>query len=102
MQSHGFKQLPVRDSTGHWVGSVSERSISNRLLKVSNPKVLLSKHISDVMDEGFPTLAEETPISVIIPLLQHFQAILTTKKGNVTGLITNADLVKMISSDRLR
>ncbi len=102
LQQHGFKELPVKDSENHWVGSVSERSISNRLLKVTNPKLLLSREISEVMDEAFPTVAEDTPITVIIPLLQHFQAILVTKKGQVTGIVTNADLVKMLSSEKLR
>jgi predicted transcriptional regulator len=99
LQQHGFKQLPVKDKENHWVGSISERSISNRLLKVSNPKLLLSREVADVMDEAFPTVAEDTPISIAIPLLQHFQAILTTKKGRVTGIVTNADLVRMLSSD---
>jgi predicted transcriptional regulator len=101
LQQHGFKQLPVRDGQSHWVGSISERSISNRLLKVSNPKLLMSKEVSEVMDEAFPMVAEDTPISVIIPLLQHFQAILTTKKGQVTGIVTNADLVKMLSAEKI-
>jgi len=100
LQLHGFKQLPVRDKENHWVGSISERSISNRLLKVSNPKLLLSREVAEVMDEAFPMIAEDTPISIAIPLLQHFQAVLTTKKGRVTGIVTNADLVRMLSSDR--
>ncbi len=102
LQQHGFKQLPVKNKENHWVGSVSERSISNRLLKVTNPKLLLAKEISEVMDEAFPTVAEDTPISVTIPLLQHFQAILVTRKGQVTGIVTNADLVKMLSSEKTR
>lgn len=102
LQQHGFKQLPVKNKENHWVGSVSERSISNRLLKVTNPKLLLSKEVSEVMDEAFPQVAEDTPITVTIPLLQHFQAILISKKGQVTGIITNADLVKMLSSDKTR
>ncbi|MCL5068781.1 MAG: CBS domain-containing protein [Thaumarchaeota archaeon] len=102
LQQHGFKQLPVRNKENHWVGSVSERSISSRLLKVTNPKLLLAKEVSEVMDEAFPLVAEDTPISVAIPLLQHFQAILTTRKGLVTGIVTNADLVKMLSSDKAR
>src|SRR5208283_2524247 len=100
LQQNGFKQLPVRDEENNWVGSVSERSISNRLLKVSNPKLLLSKEVSEVMDEAFPLAAEDTPITLLIPLLQHFQAILTTKKGRVTGIVTNADLVKMLSAEK--
>jgi predicted transcriptional regulator len=102
LQQHGFKQLPVRDRENHWVGSISERSISSRLLKVANPKILMSREVAEVMDEAFPMIAEDTPISIAIPLLQHFQAVLTTKKGHVTGIVTNADLVKMISSDRAR
>ena len=102
LQQHGFKQLPVRNKDNHWVGSVSERSISNRLLKVTNPKLLLAREVSEVMDEAFPMVAEETPISVAIPLLQHFQALLTTKKGQVMGIVTNADLVNMLSTDRAR
>ena len=102
LQQHGFKQLPVKDSSNHWVGSVSERSISNRLLKVTNPKLLLSREVSEVMDEAFPTVAEDTPITVAIPLLQHFQAILVSRIGQVTGIVTNADLVKMLSSEKAR
>ena len=102
LQQQGFKQLPVRDKDSHYVGSVSERSISSRLLKVSNPKLLLSREVSEVMDEAFPTVAEDTPISVAIPLLQHFQAILTTRKGRVTGIVTNADLVRMLSTENSR
>ena len=102
LQQHGFKQLPVRDQDNHWVGSISERSISNRLLKVANPKLLMARKVSEVMDEAFPMIAEDTPISIAIPLLQHFQAVLATKKGRVTGIITNADLVRMISAERAR
>jgi predicted transcriptional regulator len=102
LQQHGFKQLPVRDKDSNWVGSISERSISNRLLKVANPKLLMSREVSEVMDEAFPMIAEDTPVSIAIPLLQHFQAVLTTKKGRVTGIVTNADLVRMISSERVR
>lgn len=102
LQQHGYKQLPVRDKENHWVGGISERSISNRLLKVANPKLLMSREVAEVMDEAFPMIAEDTPISIAIPLLQHFQAVLTTKKGKVTGIVTNADLVRMISSDKSR
>jgi predicted transcriptional regulator len=102
LEQHGFKQLPVKNKENQWVGSVSERSISNRLLKVTNPKLLLSREVSEVMDEAFPLVAEDTPITVTIPLLQHFEAILVTRKGQVTGIVTNADLVKMLSSEKTR
>jgi len=36
-------------------------------------------------------------ITALIPLLQQSQAALVTRKGKVTGIITNADLLRLIS-----
>lgn len=100
LQNNGFKQLPVTDGGNHFVGSISERSIANRMLKVANSKFLLSKTISEIMDDPFPMIAENTPISIVIPLLQHFQAVLTTKRGRISGIITNANLLKMMIDEK--
>ncbi|MHB1908689.1 MAG: CBS domain-containing protein [Nitrososphaerales archaeon] len=100
LQKNGFKQLPVTDGGNHFVGSISERSIANRLLKVANSRLLLSKTISEIMDDAFPMIAENTPISVVIQLLQHFQAVLTMNRGRVSGIITNANLLKMMTTEK--
>jgi predicted transcriptional regulator len=97
MQEHGFKQLPVRDGE-LVVGSISERSVSRQILKVrENPAELLNRTVSAFMEEPFPTVSEFTPLSAVIPLLQHSQAVLTTKQGKVFGIVTNADLIKIVS-----
>ena len=48
------------------------------------------------MEEALPTLPEDVAVEVIIPLLQRTQAVLTSKKGRITGIVTNADLLKLI------
>lgn len=96
LQEYGFKQLPVRDGE-LWVGSLSERSVSRYLLKAKDPTSLLSRRVTEVMDEAFPILPEDTPISSAISLLQHSQAVLTTRRGRVMGIVTNADLLKLIT-----
>ncbi len=95
MQDHGFKQLPVKDGE-LVVGSISERSVSRRIVKLNNPAQLLDKPVSEFMEDPFPMVPESTPISWVTSLLQHVQAVLTTRKGRVFGIVTNADLIKII------
>src|SRR5438132_41025 len=97
MQSRGFKQLPVKDGE-LVVGSISERSVSRQIVKVKDPTQLLNKPVSEFMEDPFPMVPESTPISWVTSLLQHSQAVLTTRKGRVFGIVTNADLIKVIST----
>ena len=95
LQKHGFKQLPVLNGN-HNLGSLSERGISRRILETKRPESLLRKSVRTVMEEALPTLPEDVAVEVIIPLLQRTQAVLTSKKGRITGIVTNADLLKLI------
>src|SRR5712692_4274644 len=96
LQSTGYKQLPVKDDDV-WAGCLYERTISRHLVETNDPRSVLRRQVGQIMDEALPSVAEETPITAIIPLLQQYQAVLVTRKGRVTGIITNADLLKMIS-----
>jgi len=96
IQERGFKQVPVVQG-GTCVGSVSERTVSHRMLEKRNPAALLNRRVSQVMDEAFPAVPEQTPVSSVVTLLQSAQAILTVRRGRVTGIITNADLLKLIT-----
>ncbi len=96
IQERGFKQVPVVQG-GTCVGSVSERTVSHRMVEKRNPAALLNRRVSQVMDEAFPAVPEDTPVSNVVTLLQSSQAILTVKRGKVTGIITNADLLKLIT-----
>ena len=96
IQERGFKQVPVIQG-GTCVGSVSERTVSYRMLEKKNPATLLKRKVSQVMDEAFPVVPEDTPVSGVVTLLQSSQAILTVRRGRVTGIITNADLLKLIT-----
>ncbi len=96
LQTTGYKQLPVREGDV-WAGCVYERTISRHLMENKDPRSVLRKQVGGIMDEALPLAAEDTPIMALIPLLQQAQAVLVTKKGRVTGIITNADLLKLIS-----
>ncbi len=46
------------------------------------------------MDDVFPVINREIPLSAVTSLLQVSAAVLVTEKGKITGIITKADLFK--------
>jgi len=50
----------------------------------------------DIMEEAFPQVGEDAPLSLISSLLQTYQAVLVAKKGQVIGILTKADLLRML------
>jgi predicted transcriptional regulator len=49
-----------------------------------------------IMSAEFPQIEETTPLEPVTYLLQYSPAVLTTRKGKVVGIITKADLFKLI------
>ena len=96
LQGTGYKQLPVRDGEV-WAGCVYEKTISRHLMETDDPRSVLRRQVGQIMDEALPSVAEDMSITALIPLLQQSQAALVTRKGKVTGIITNADLLRLIS-----
>jgi len=95
MKAKGISQLPVFDGRLS-VGSISEETILEHLSKGMPLEALHSKKVQDLMEDPFPLLDPSTPISLIGALLQHNKAILIGKKGKILGIITKADLLKVV------
>jgi len=93
MRKHGISQLPVFHK-GKLVGSISESTIMRRLEKIKSPKM----RIMELMDEAFPTVPEEASLPLLRQLLQEYPAVLLQKNGKITGIVTKADLFKVLDS----
>jgi len=52
--------------------------------------------ISRIMDDSFPTVNESTPMNSITSMMSGSDAVLVTRKGKIIGMITNADMLKLI------
>jgi predicted transcriptional regulator len=48
------------------------------------------------MEEAFPQINEDAPLPLITSLLQAYSAVLVSKKGAIVGIITKADLLRML------
>jgi len=97
MHETGYSQLPVFDET-RVIGSITEKAVLNQILTGKDPRELSRIPVESVMEEAFPTVDEDAPLTVISALLQYSQAVLVTKKGQIRGIVTKADLLKVVST----
>jgi len=95
MRETGFSQLPVF-SGNQVVGSLTEKVILEELVSAPKPDEVSKQPVEKIMDEAFPTVSEETPLSMVSALLQYEPAVLVTRRGHVQGIITKADLLKVV------
>lgn len=90
MQRHNYSQVPVLRGT-QMIGMVTERDIIRHLQHDMN-----ELSVQAVMSpEGVPIIDETTPVDLITPLFQNYQAILVHNQGRICGIITRSDLLKL-------
>ncbi len=97
MRETGFSQLPVFDGA-HAVGSLTEKIILEKLISTVRPEEVSKQMVEKIMEEAFPTVSDETPISMLSALLNYQPAVIVAKRGRVLGIITKADLLKVLGS----
>ena len=95
MRATGYSQLPVLKGDIP-VGSISKRGILELLRQGSTMEQLGQSIISKVMDESYPVVSDSTPVSSVTSLMSNSGAVLVSKKGKIVGLITSADILKLI------
>jgi predicted transcriptional regulator len=96
MRETGYSQLPVYKG-GRVVGSINEGTIIGALLRVKDPLSLSETKVEEVMEESFPMVDGSTPVNLVSTLLRYTPAVLVTVKGEVKGIITKADLLKIVT-----
>jgi predicted transcriptional regulator len=95
MKEYSYSQIPVFDGK-HSVGSISEKTILRQIMAGKDLAEISKLPIEDVMEEALPQIDENAPLSLISTLLQTYSAVLVSRKGEVIGIITKADLLRMI------
>ncbi|NYT01129.1 MAG: CBS domain-containing protein [Methanocellales archaeon] len=95
MQKYDISQLPVYDENTP-IGIITENVITNHIVQKKDLKKLSKRPVESVMEKELPQISEDAPVEIVIPLLQHSPAVLTIKKGMTTGIITKADLLKIV------
>jgi len=96
MKEHNYSQLPVFDGD-RVVGNISEKTLLSQILSGRDFSKISTLSVEEVMEEAFPQVGEDAPLSLISSILQVYSAVLVSRKGKILGIITKADLLKMLS-----
>jgi predicted transcriptional regulator len=92
MRRNGFSQLPVFDGDKP-VGGISERTLLDQILYKVDGIQARRKQVKDIMDENWPMVAEDAPLSLLSNLLKYYPAVLVQRHGMAVGIVTKADLL---------
>jgi predicted transcriptional regulator len=95
MKKHNVSQMPVYDGE-KILGSFSEKTVMELITKGFDAKAFSKEDIGNHMEDAFPTVRQETPLSVLSTLLEHNPAVLVQEQGKIVGIVTKADLLKVI------
>lgn len=93
MHKHAISQMPVL-SKDEVIGSVSEKVLIKKLSDEEGSRKLFREQVKKVMEPPFPTVDEDTPVELLIPMLNFYPAILVMKGKDIIGVVTRADLLK--------
>lgn len=95
MKKSGYSQLPVFKGDSP-VGSISEKAILSQLESGMSMQVLSKKQVQQVMGESYPVISESTNISMVTVMMSNYNAVLVSRKGKIVGMVTSADLLKLV------
>lgn len=93
MKRYGISQLPVLER-GRVVGTISESTIVRKLERIRSPNI----RVGEIMDEALPTVPETASLSLLRDIFQEYPAVLVQKNGEIVGIVTRADLFKVLES----
>ncbi len=95
MKKHNVSQLPVLEGRNQR-GSISEGVIMNQISKGGNIAAISERKVGEYMEEPLPQVNPDTNIGTLSSLLEHSKAVLVTDKGTIRGIVTKADLLKVV------
>ena len=90
MKAKGISQIPIL-SREKVCGLVTEGIILKRIAET--PERFNSLKAGDVMEDVPPIVSPKTGLKTLLNLLQDFQVVLVSEKGEMKGIISKSDLL---------
>jgi predicted transcriptional regulator len=94
MMKNSISQIPVFD-VSKIVGLVSEDILARKVLESDDKKNIHQVPILQIMEPPPPIVDISTPAKALIPLVRFARCVLVSREGEITGIITITDTLKM-------
>jgi predicted transcriptional regulator len=97
METGAFSQLPVL-SDGRVVGSLSEGAL---LRALGHPRARRIR-VREILEPAYPLVDEGFPAELLPSLFVHYPAVLASRRGDLKGIVTKADLIRGLHGSTFR
>lgn len=94
MRKNSISQIPVFDGS-KVVGILTEDGLA-KIMVEKDEKELRNVPAAEMMEPPPPIVDNSTPAKALIPLVRFAKCILVSEKGNVVGIMTITDTLKMV------
>jgi len=94
MRKNSFSQVPVFDTTKP-IGLISEDGLVKHMVE-KEEKDLRTMKVENVMEPPPPIVDVATPAKALISLVRFSKCALVSERGNVVGIVTVSDTLKMV------
>ncbi len=94
MRKNSVSQVPVFDTTRP-IGLVSEDGLVKHMIEKDEKDLKVMK-VENVMEPPPPIIDIATPVKALISLVRFSKCALVSEKGNVVGIITISDTLKIV------
>lgn len=101
MKENDISQLPVLEN-GIQVGSISEAGLVSAVTSERDLAEISMKPVIEVMNDGFPTVSKNLDVATVSRFVEVNPAVLVVERGKVIGIITKADIIKLMSKNKKR
>jgi len=108
MLIRGFSQLPVKNRSNQFLGVVSELSLMKRIMhpEIGSKKIKSMEDLrglrleeAEVIEE-IPKYPIGTKMTEIAQVLMNYYSVLLTDNEEIVGIITRADLLKLVGNQK--
>lgn len=94
MRMNSISQIPVFDGF-RVVGILSEDGLAKNVIEEDEKKIR-DMLITTIMESPPPVVDVSTPAKALIPLVRFAKCVLVSERGDVIGIITVTDILKMV------
>jgi len=95
LRRYNVSQMPVIEGKTQ-VGSISEGVVMGQISRGADMSVIAAKKVGEYMEDPLPQVSPGTSVGILSSLLEHNKAVLIFDKGCVEGIVTKADLLKVV------
>lgn len=94
MRKNSISQIPVFDSS-RVVGILTEDGVAKIMMEKEEQEIK-NMRVEHAMESPPAIVDVSTPAKALVPLVRFSKCILVSEKGNVTGIVTITDTLKLV------